>query len=623
MRPSARPGGGGLSSLLLLFLSILASSYVVSRLWMGSREITQLRSEVERLREEGGGGRRGALEGGEGAATDSPALAVEADAVLFYSVRPRPPGAEDPPEPTGDKLEEHQPPAQLGDARRGGGWGETRGRRGGGGRVGGRGAGGRRVARAEGAMDVAMAGEDAEAHASGGARCAARVRVQGVAALGTLLGQVDAIEAGVVHGWACLRGSKTTSLSVVLFVDGVRVAEAVADQPTQSSIVHRLCEQDAAAGADGGGGAGAAAQAQPPHAGVRWRAQLPPLPEGRHEVRAGRGRLRAFALAPSAAYKHELNQSPLPFRESSIATLWEEVHTRQPWRNALGRRRPILPFPEGDEEGRKPGANSTLLAFFGINTGLEARARRDVLRRTWVPTGEGLKALEARRGIMIRFVVGYSEQKDDPMEKQIQEEMRLYGDVMRLDMVDTYADLSLKTLHLFGRISAKVPADFYFKIDDDVAVNVDALADYLEERRGQGNLYMGCMKSGEVLTDKRWKWYEPEHWRFGDPAGGDGKINYMRHASGQIYGLSRPVARFLGQNEAILHRYANEDVGMGAWLVGTDIQYDNQRRLCCDNRWKCAEQSNKENVCLAYYEHQCAGICASGELFGFSRQPHF
>ena len=38
------------------------------------------------------------------------------------------------------------------------------------------------------------------------------------------------------------------------------------------------------------------------------------------------------------------------------------------------------------------------------------------------------------------------------------------------------------------------------------AVNIAALAEYLSERRGQGNLYLGCMKSGEVLTDKRWKW---------------------------------------------------------------------------------------------------------------------
>ena len=55
------------------------------------------------------------------------------------------------------------------------------------------------------------------------------------------------------------------------------------------------------------------------------------------------------------------------------------------------------------------------------------------------------------------------------------------------------------------------------------------------------------MKSGEVLTDKRWKWYEPEHWRFGDPAGKEDKVNYPRHATGQIYGLSRPVARYIAQ----------------------------------------------------------------------------
>ena len=34
-----------------------------------------------------------------------------------------------------------------------------------------------------------------------------------------------------------------------------------------------------------------------------------------------------------------------------------------------------------------------------------------------------------------------SEQKDDPDELRIQEEIKLYGDILRLDMVDTYADL--------------------------------------------------------------------------------------------------------------------------------------------------------------------------------------
>jgi hypothetical protein len=32
----------------------------------------------------------------------------------------------------------------------------------------------------------------------------------------------------------------------------------------------------------------------------------------------------------------------------------------------------------------------------------------------------------------------------------------------------------------------------------------------------------------------------------------------MRHASGQFYGVSAPVARYIKQNAPILHHYANE-----------------------------------------------------------------
>ena len=68
--------------------------------------------------------------------------------------------------------------------------------------------------------------------------------------------------------------------------------------------------------------------------------------------------------------------------------------------------------------------------------------------------------------------------------------MQTYGDIVRVDVVDTYGDLSLKTLKLFATLPSKIDADFYFKVDDDVAVNVDAMAAYLRERRSQGNLYL-------------------------------------------------------------------------------------------------------------------------------------
>lgn len=31
----------------------------------------------------------------------------------------------------------------------------------------------------------------------------------------------------------------------------------------------------------------------------------------------------------------------------------------------------------------------------------------------------------------------------------------------------------------------------------------------------------------------------------------------------------------------VLHKYANEDVSLGAWFIGLDVQHIDDRRLCC------------------------------------------
>jgi hypothetical protein len=55
--------------------------------------------------------------------------------------------------------------------------------------------------------------------------------------------------------------------------------------------------------------------------------------------------------------------------------------------------------------------------------GLTSRKRRDILRKTWVPSGR-LDEVEARLGVRIRFFLGYSQQKGDSVEKELQAEMR-------------------------------------------------------------------------------------------------------------------------------------------------------------------------------------------------------
>lgn len=64
---------------------------------------------------------------------------------------------------------------------------------------------------------------------------------------------------------------------VVVYIDGVRVGEALALEETPHHIIHRLCELDLAV----------SELEQPPRQkGVGFRLKLPNLTEGKHEVGA-------------------------------------------------------------------------------------------------------------------------------------------------------------------------------------------------------------------------------------------------------------------------------------------------------------------------------------------------
>lgn len=39
------------------------------------------------------------------------------------------------------------------------------------------------------------------------------------------------------------------------------------------------------------------------------------------------------------------------------------------------------------------------------------------------------------------------------------------------------------------------------------------------------------------------------------------------------------MARYIAANSAVLHRFANEDVTLGAWLLGLDIECVHQREF--------------------------------------------
>ena len=456
-----------------------------------------------------------------------------------------------------------------------------------------------------------------------------------------LLGQVDGVARGVVHGWACERGAAPPS-SVSVYVDGFLVLTERAAQPRGDKAIGRICGRRPASNPSAG-----------------FSAPLPALSPGRHEV-------RVFVGDAGGRFKSELGGSPLAYEETpSILAIADELRRKdrviRDQNKAIARLRHQLGgdaalwmktegFGDGesgaetgdarDDKGRsgtdgnartrkhaarefeagaklagvradgsvthavtlasdagKPGGDERLLAFVGVNTGFASRARRDVLRDTWFPSGPALRRMETQHGLLFRFVIGEPVKSDERLNSDLEGEIARHDDFFRLKHADTYDKLSDKTVMWFSAAVTTVDADFYLKVDDDIHLRVPELERFLVSHRLTRSMYFGCMKSGPVLSNPKQRWHEPEWWRFGDSGN-----RYFRHCTGQIYGVSRTVAQYIHDHRAILHRFANEDVSVGSWVMGLDVEYVDERNMCCQD---CRGNSK----CIATFQWRCSGVC--------------
>ena len=261
------------------------------------------------------------------------------------------------------------------------------------------------------------------------------------------------------------------------------------------------------------------------------------------------------------------------------------------------------------ETGVAPaGERQKAFVVVGINTAFSSRRRRDSVRETWMPQGDKLKQLEQEKGIVVRFVIGHSATPGGILDRAIEAEDAQHGDFMRLDHVEGYHELSMKTKIYFATAVKKWDADFYVKVDDDVHVNLGMLGTTLARHRSKPRVYIGCMKSGPVLAQKGVKYHEPEYWKFGEEGN-----KYFRHATGQIYALSKDLATYIAVNQNLLHRYANEDVSLGAWIIGLDVDHIDDRSMCCGTPPDCEWKAQAGNVCVSSFDWTCSGICKSVE----------
>ena len=119
-----------------------------------------------------------------------------------------------------------------------------------------------------------------------------------------------------------------------------------------------------------------------------------------------------------------------------------------------------------------PCRNSTGGLFVAVISAPDYFDKRQIIRQTWLRhMSEQSKQLNLSG---FGFIVGLP--KNNDTQVRIEKESAAYGDVLQIDMMDDYYNLTLKVVGLTNWLHDHCSrVDFVLKVDDDVYVNVHNL----------------------------------------------------------------------------------------------------------------------------------------------------
>lgn len=174
------------------------------------------------------------------------------------------------------------------------------------------------------------------------------------------------------------------------------------------------------------------------------------------------------------------------------------------------------------------GTTSGLALVILVTTAVNHFAHRKAIRETW-----GSYA-RSRPDVRLAFVIG--QPADAAVQSAILRESLQFADIVQEDFVDTYKNLSLKTMMLLKWAHTFCPgARFVMKSDDDMFINVPNLLNYIRSLRSDKRQLFGrLVKGARPLRSKSSKYYAPVS-EYKDAI-------YPDYLSGTAYVMSADVA---------------------------------------------------------------------------------
>lgn len=112
---------------------------------------------------------------------------------------------------------------------------------------------------------------------------------------------------------------------------------------------------------------------------------------------------------------------------------------------------------------------------------------RQVIRITW-----GSQKSWWGQQVRTLFLLGHGGEREESLSLSIEDESILYGDIIRQDFLDTYNNLTLKTIMAFRWVAEFCPnTQYVMKTDSDVFINTGNLVKFLLKSNASENFITG------------------------------------------------------------------------------------------------------------------------------------
>lgn len=185
----------------------------------------------------------------------------------------------------------------------------------------------------------------------------------------------------------------------------------------------------------------------------------------------------------------------------------------------------IVPIPE-----RCPNFGKEMdlvIIIMSAPTHLEART---AIRQTWGHYGQ-------RSDISVLFMLGAT--TDSKVEKILGKEQKIYNDVIRGKFLDSYSNLTLKTISTLEWVDSYCSkVKFLLKTDDDMFINVPRLQSFINKHAKDKNVIFGRLaKKWKPIRNRKSKYYVSQA-QFKQPS-------FPDFTTGPAYLISNDIVRKL------------------------------------------------------------------------------